>query len=71
MKRVLVREARVCYRVTERRACRVLGFARSSFCYKSRRNQRAELRVRLRDLAASRVHYGYQRLWIPLCANDR
>jgi len=51
VKRVLVREVRVCYRVTERRACRVLGFARSSFRYKSRRNQRAELRVRLRDLA--------------------
>jgi putative transposase len=44
----------------------VLGFARSSFRYKSRRNQRAELRVRLRDLAASRVHYGYQRLWVLL-----
>ena len=66
VKRVLVREVRVCYQVAERRACRVLGFARSSFRYKSRRNQRAELRVRLRDLAASRVHYGYQRLWILL-----
>ena len=66
VKRVLVREVRVCYRVAERRACRVLGFARSSFRYKSRRDQRAELRVRLRDLAASRVHYGYQRLWVLL-----
>ncbi|MFM8734679.1 MAG: IS3 family transposase [Pirellulales bacterium] len=44
----------------------MLGFARSSFRYKSRCNQRAELRVRLRDLAASRVHYGYQRLWVLL-----
>ncbi len=64
VKRIVVREVRVCYRVTERRACRVLGFARSSFRYKSRRNQRAELRVLLRDLVASPVHYGYQRLWI-------
>jgi putative transposase len=56
----------VAYRVAERRACRVLGFARSSFRYKSRRNQRAELRVRLRDLTASWVHYGYQRLWVLL-----
>ena len=31
-----------------------------------RRNQRAELRVRFRDLAASRVHCGYQRLWVLL-----
>jgi putative transposase len=66
VQRVLVREAQVAYRVAERRACRVLGFARSSFRYKSRRNQRAELRVRLRDLAASRGHYGYQRLWVLL-----
>lgn len=47
VKRVLVRKKRVCYRGTERRACRVRWFARSSFRYKSRRNQRAELRVRL------------------------
>jgi putative transposase len=62
----LVKEAQVAYRVAERRACRVLGFARSSFRYQSRRDPRAELRVRLRDLAASRVHYGYVRLWVLL-----
>ena len=66
VKRVLVKEAQVAYRVAERRACRVLGFARSSFRYQSRRDPRAELRVRLRDLAASRVHYGYVRLWVLL-----
>jgi len=66
MQRVLVREVQVAYRVAERRACRVLGFARSRFRYKSRRNQRAELRVRLRDLAESRVHYRYQGLWVLL-----
>ena len=66
MQRVLVREVQVAYRVAERRACRVLGFARSSFRYRSRRNPRAELRIRLRDLATSRVHYGYQRLWVLL-----
>ena len=56
----------VAYRVAERRACRALGFARSSFRYQSRRDPRAEFRVRLRDLAASRVHYGYVRLWVLL-----
>ena len=66
VQRVLVREVQVAYRVAERRTCRVLGFARSSFRYKSRRNQQAELRARLRDLAASRVHYGHQRLWVLL-----
>ena len=62
----MVKEVQVAYRVAERRACRALGFARSSFRYQSRRDPRAELRVRLRDLAASRVHYGYVRLWVLL-----
>jgi hypothetical protein len=31
VKRVVVKEVQVAYRVAERRACRVLGFARSSF----------------------------------------
>ena len=54
------------YRVSERRACSALGFPRSSHRYQSVRDERAELRIRLRDLAASRVHYGYRRLHILL-----
>ena len=50
------------YRVSERRTCRALGFPRSSQRYRNVRNGRAELRIRLRDLAASRVRYGYRRL---------
>ena len=34
--------------------------------YRSTRDPRAELRVRLRDLATSRVHDGYQRLLVLL-----
>lgn len=49
-----------------RRVCRALGFPRSSHLYKSVRDDRAEVRIRLRDLAASRVRYGYQRLHILL-----
>ena len=48
--------------MSERRACSALGFPRSSHRYQSVLDERAELRVRLRDLAASRVHYGYRRL---------
>jgi len=66
VQRVLVREVQVAYRVAERRACRVLRFSRATYRYRSRLNPRAELRVRLRDLAASRVHYGYQRLCVLL-----
>ena len=56
----------VTYRVAERRACRVLGFPRASHRYRSVRDPRAELRIRLRDLASSRVHYGYLRLHVLL-----
>lgn len=54
------------YQVSERRACLVLGFSRSTHRYQSVRNEWAELRIRLRDLANSRVHYGYRRLHILL-----
>ncbi len=56
----------VTYGVSERRACRALGCPRSSHRYQSVRDPRAELRIRLRDLASSRVHYGYERLYVLL-----
>lgn len=54
------------YEISERRACKATGFPRSSHRYESVRDDRAELRIRLRDLAASRVHYGYPRLYTLL-----
>jgi putative transposase len=35
--------------------------------YQSRKNTRDELRIRLRDIAAVRVRYGYRRLHVLLC----
>jgi putative transposase len=66
VQRVLVREMQVADRVAERRGCRVLGFSRATYRYRSRLNPRADLRIRLRDLATSRVHYGNRRLWVLL-----
>jgi putative transposase len=34
--------------------------------YQSRRDPQSELRVRLRDLAATRIRYGYRRLTVML-----
>ena len=34
--------------------------------YQSRRDAQSELRVRLRDLAATRIRYGYRRLTVML-----
>ena len=54
------------YRVGERRACSAMGFGRSSQRYRSRRDPQVALRLRLKDLAAVRVRYGYRRLHVLL-----
>jgi putative transposase len=52
--------------VSERRACRLAGVARSSYRYRSVAVDQTALRLRLRELAATRVRYGYRRLHILL-----
>jgi len=54
------------YRVSERCACRATGFARASQRYRSVADSQDELRLRLKELAASRVRYGYRRLHVLL-----
>jgi hypothetical protein len=46
------------YSVSERRTCQALGFPHSTHPQVSVHHGRVELRIRLRDLAASRVRYG-------------
>ena len=62
VRREIVRHLQTVYDVGERRACKATGFHRSSQRYKSRGDPQTELRIRLKDLAASRVRYGYRRL---------
>ncbi len=54
------------YEVSIRRACEVATAPRSSYHYRSRLDRQDHLRVRLKDLAYSRVSYGYRRLHILL-----
>lgn len=54
------------YEVSERRACQVLAFARSVFRYRSIRPAQEALRKRIRELAESRIRYGYKRIHILL-----
>jgi putative transposase len=66
----------VTYAVSQRRACRVLQMYRSVVRYRSIADPRAEMRIRLRDLAASRPRYGFRRLHILLrregwCVNHK
>ena len=65
-RRILVERLQVSYAVSERRACRVLCVPRASCRYQSVRDERAALRIRLRDLAGSRIRYGYRRLHVLL-----
>jgi len=54
------------YEVSERRACGVLAFSRATQRYQSVADRHEELRMRLRDLAASRPNWGYRRLGLLL-----
>ena len=52
--------------MSERRACRVIGADRKSMRYRSQRDDDAELRSKLRELAQQRRRFGYSRLHILL-----
>lgn len=52
--------------MSERRACVVLCFGRSTYRYQGRRDEQAVLRMKIREIAAVRVRYGYQRIHVLL-----
>jgi hypothetical protein len=49
-----------------RRACRALPVDRSTYHYRSRRAGQAQLTERIREIAATRVCYGYRRIHVLL-----
>ncbi len=49
-------------KLSTRRSCRALGFARSSMTYESRREQPSRLVERMKALATQRPRFGYRRL---------
>jgi len=54
------------YEVSQRRAARAARFCRSSLRYESRRDPLTVLRQRLRELAQTRVRFGYRRLLVMM-----
>lgn len=64
--RTAVGGARKAYRISQLRACKLLGLALSTCRYKSTKDEQAALRMRLKELAATRVRYRYRRLHILL-----
>lgn len=62
----LVAHLRAALDISERRAFIATGFERSSQRYRSKRDPQTALRIRIRDLAAVGVRYGYRRLHVLL-----
>jgi putative transposase len=62
----LVEYVQAAYDVSERRGCAVLACARSTRRYESVREPCTELRMRIKELAAARVTWGYRRLHVLL-----
>lgn len=54
------------FSVSERRACRVVGIARAVNAYRSHRRPYTELRMRMREIAATRMRYGYRKIHVLL-----
>ena len=54
------------YRVSERRACKVIQICRTSYCYKATRDEQVSLRMKINEIARVRVRYGYKRIHVLL-----
>lgn len=54
------------FAVSERRACEALRFGRSTHRYQSRADEQAVLRMRIKEIAGTRVRYGYKRIHVLL-----
>ena len=66
MRRTLAHKIVEVYEVSARRACRLMQLHRNTLVYRSRAKQYPELKMRLRDLALTRIRFGYRRLTILL-----
>jgi putative transposase len=64
--RQLIDEVRSTWKISIRRACRVLTSQRSSYHYKSRRADQAPLKQKIKEIAETRVRYGYRRIYVLL-----
>ncbi len=65
-RREVIRHYQDVFALSARRAYDAIGFGRVSHRYRSRRDPALEPRMRLKDLAESRVRYGYRRLHVLL-----
>jgi putative transposase len=64
--RAMVDHLRGAWRVSARRACAVLRAPRSTYHHRPRRDAQATLRKRIREIAETRVRYGFRRIHVLL-----
>ena len=57
---------RAAWQVSIRRACAALQAERSSYHYKAKRADQAALKARIKEIAETRVRYGYRRITVLL-----
>jgi len=64
--RKMVDHVRTVWQISVRRACRAVPVNRSTYHYRPRRNGQAPLMKRIREIAETRVRYGYRRIHVLL-----
>ena len=62
----MVDDIRAVWQVSIRRACEVLLTGRSTYHYRSRSAEQADLKKRIKGIAETRVCYGYRRIHVLL-----
>jgi putative transposase len=70
-RRQVVTHLLAAFPTSARRACRLVHLSRSRWQYRTRRGDDAELRSRLRELAALKPRWGYQQLYVLLRREGR
>jgi putative transposase len=61
-RRAIVDYLKNCYPASERRACHLAGIARRVYSYKSCKDPQMALRLRMKELAMTRMRYGYRKI---------
>jgi len=52
--------------VSERRGLRIVAMSRSAFSYKAKARDCSAIRLRMREIAQTRIHYGCERVFAML-----
>jgi putative transposase len=60
----LVDDVRGAWKVSIRRACAVIRMEPSTYHYRGKRRSQATLIGRIKEIAATRVRYGYRRIHV-------